>query len=398
MNRQPLQNHTPSHPDASPRSDRFRCGGRESNFLAAMKKLLMIVGMMVAAGMVFGQGMDPKALAEAQKAAKEKALENSRAVLQDQLRRFTETKGTITGRFAITTTFEPREGVCPTGGVCLEHRCNGELNVCRNCASKTADHHLYLCGECSRSLGVCGNCLRKTAPGPDEKRGTEGKPKRETAGNHFRASIEVRASDGRVEVDRVAFGEAGGWTHTNKTAEFKVQGVPLRPGVNYWIVVRAYTCPLTHVFKPTPKSDVRGYWDPQECKGTPVTGKGRDLSRIPVTFGSQNTVDVGEIAVEPQPAASPDAGHSVTLRGTAIPQVDHNALVDRTKYNIVLEVVDEHDKYTQYAVRINDISRQHIASYRGGTGVAITGSVEAEGNLKVITPTRIEVLPRPIKP
>ena len=26
----------PSHPDASPRSDRFRCGGRESNFLAAM--------------------------------------------------------------------------------------------------------------------------------------------------------------------------------------------------------------------------------------------------------------------------------------------------------------------------------------------------------------------------
>jgi hypothetical protein len=27
--------HTPSHPDASPRSDRFRCGGRESKFLAA---------------------------------------------------------------------------------------------------------------------------------------------------------------------------------------------------------------------------------------------------------------------------------------------------------------------------------------------------------------------------
>ena len=26
--------HTPSHPDASPRSNRFRCGGRESNFLA----------------------------------------------------------------------------------------------------------------------------------------------------------------------------------------------------------------------------------------------------------------------------------------------------------------------------------------------------------------------------
>lgn len=49
-------------------------------------------------------------------------------------------------------------------------------------------------------------------------------------------------------------------------------------------------------------------------------------------------------------------------------------------------------------MRINDISRQHIARYRGGTGVAITGSVEAEGDLKVITPTRIELLPRPIKP
>ena len=27
---------TPSLPDARPRSDRFRCGGRESNFLAAI--------------------------------------------------------------------------------------------------------------------------------------------------------------------------------------------------------------------------------------------------------------------------------------------------------------------------------------------------------------------------
>lgn len=91
-------------------------------------------------------------------------------------------------------------------------------------------------------------------------------------GSHFRASIEVRASDGRVEVDRVAFGEAGGWTHTERTAEFKVENVPLRPGVKYWIVVRAYTCPLTHVFKPTPKSDVPGYWAPQECKGADMTG------------------------------------------------------------------------------------------------------------------------------
>ena len=31
----PRSPQTPSHPDASPRSDRFRCGGRESNFLAA---------------------------------------------------------------------------------------------------------------------------------------------------------------------------------------------------------------------------------------------------------------------------------------------------------------------------------------------------------------------------
>jgi hypothetical protein len=29
-----VHNHTPSLPDASPRSDRFRCGGRESDFLA----------------------------------------------------------------------------------------------------------------------------------------------------------------------------------------------------------------------------------------------------------------------------------------------------------------------------------------------------------------------------
>lgn len=188
-----------------------------------MNNPLMIVGMMLAAGMALGQGVDPKALAEAQKAAKEKELESSRAVFQDQLRRFTETKGTITGRFAIT----------------------------------------------------------------------------QPAGNHFRASIEVRASDGRVEVDRVAFGEAGGWTHTDKTAEFKVQGVPLRQGVNYWIVVRAYTCPLTHVFKPTPKSDVRGYWDPPQDKGTPITGKGTDLSRVAATFNKDNTADVGEIAVEP---------------------------------------------------------------------------------------------------
>jgi hypothetical protein len=188
-----------------------------------MNNPLMIVGMMLAAGMALGQGVDPKALAEAQKAVKEKELENSRAVFQDQLRR-TETKGTITGRFAIT----------------------------------------------------------------------------QPVGSHFRASIEVRASDGRVEVDRVAFGEAGGWTHTNKTAEFKVQGVPLRQGVNYWIVVRAYTCPLTHVFKPTPKSDVRGYWDPAYDKGgTLMTGKGVDLSRIPATFNQDNTADVGEIAVEP---------------------------------------------------------------------------------------------------
>ena len=37
MNRPPLQNQTHSHPDARPRSDRFRRGGRESKFLAVMK-------------------------------------------------------------------------------------------------------------------------------------------------------------------------------------------------------------------------------------------------------------------------------------------------------------------------------------------------------------------------
>jgi len=37
MDRKILQNQTHSHPDARPRSDRFRCGGRESNFLAAKK-------------------------------------------------------------------------------------------------------------------------------------------------------------------------------------------------------------------------------------------------------------------------------------------------------------------------------------------------------------------------
>lgn len=196
-----------------------------------LKTVATIVAVL-AAGMAFGQGVAPKALAEAQKAAKEKELENSRAVLQDQLRRFTETKGTIAGRFAIT----------------------------------------------------------------------------QPAGSHFRASIEVRASDGRVEVDRVAFGVAGGWTHTEKTAEFKVQNVPVRPGVKYWVVVRAATCPLTHVFgPPRPGSDVRGYWEPQECKSTPLMGQGTDLSRIPVAFNKDNTSDVGEIAVEPVGAATAPA-------------------------------------------------------------------------------------------
>jgi hypothetical protein len=33
----PRSPHTPSLPDARPRSDRFRCGGRESNFLAVSR-------------------------------------------------------------------------------------------------------------------------------------------------------------------------------------------------------------------------------------------------------------------------------------------------------------------------------------------------------------------------
>jgi hypothetical protein len=36
----PRSPQTPSLPDARPRSDRFRCGGRESNFLAARVSLI----------------------------------------------------------------------------------------------------------------------------------------------------------------------------------------------------------------------------------------------------------------------------------------------------------------------------------------------------------------------
>ena len=45
----PRSPHTPSHPDASPRSDRFRCGGRESKLLAAA------LGLITFCAILFGQ-------------------------------------------------------------------------------------------------------------------------------------------------------------------------------------------------------------------------------------------------------------------------------------------------------------------------------------------------------
>jgi hypothetical protein len=273
----------------------------------------------LSAGMAFGQGMAPKALAEAQKAAKEKESENSRAVFQDQLRR-TETRGTITGRFAIT----------------------------------------------------------------------------QPAGSHFRASIEVWASDGRVEVNRVAFGEAGGWTHTDKTAEFKVEGVPLQPGVSYWIVIRASTCPLTHVFKPTPKSDVPGYWDPQECKGKPMTGKGTDFSRIPVTFGNQNTVDVGEIAVEPgtvSPSPAPNGSAAANPPGKWPADGKRHDSYEIPKATPVAAIPPPpNPALERLTVGLQDSGRVVAAEHTSGKTVwqvklpAPASAVQVEGNRVIVQP------------
>lgn len=87
----------------------------------------------------------------------------------------------------------------------------------------------------------------------------------------------------------------------------------------------------------------------------------------------------------------------ITLEGTAIAQVDHNAIVDRTVYNMILEVVDGNDRLTRYAVRINDVSRQFVAKDKGAKPVIVTGTVESVGALRVITATRIELQRLPIK-
>lgn len=130
------------------------------------------------------------------------------------------------------------------------------------------------------------------------------------ADNHFRASIEVLARNGRMQVGKIAFGEAGGWTYTANTAEFKVENVPIRDGVNYFLVVNANTCPKKHVFIPTPKSDIHGYWEPQDCTDRPLVvllGKGVSAYEVPVQFNKQNTADVGEIVLDkPIPLSKAD--------------------------------------------------------------------------------------------
>lgn len=114
------------------------------------------------------------------------------------------------------------------------------------------------------------------------------------------------------------------------------------------------------------------------------------------------TVDVaGNVAT--RPATSPAdkgglAGQAQTvLTGTAIAQVDHNAVVDRSRYNMILEVVGERDNLTRYAVRINPVSQAFIARDKGAKPVTITGTVEQAGQLKVITPTKIDRVPLEIK-
>jgi hypothetical protein len=95
------------------------------------------------------------------------------------------------------------------------------------------------------------------------------------------------------------------------------------------------------------------------------------------------------------PASQPAA---VTLKGTAIPQVDHNAILDRTKYNLLLEVVDEHDRLARVAVKINDVSTAYLTPKRGAAPVTITGTPGTDGPLQTITPTAIIPQPTPIEP
>jgi hypothetical protein len=95
-----------------------------------------------------------------------------------------------------------------------------------------------------------------------------------------------------------------------------------------------------------------------------------------------------------QAASRPAA---VVLAGTAIPQVDHNAVLDRSKYILLLEVAGEADAIAKYAVRINDVSTAFIGKDKGAKPVIITGVVTEEGGMKVITPSAIQRQTIPIE-
>jgi hypothetical protein len=126
-----------------------------------------------------------------------------------------------------------------------------------------------------------------------------------------------------------------------------------------------------------------------DLKGSPAPGKWE----FPFWTGPITSQPVEmEIVLPDGPGA-----HLVTLRGGMIPQVDHNAIVDRAKYNMVLEVVDAKDKFTRYAVKTNDVSRQFISTDRGSKPVWMTGTIEELDGLKVITPTQIDRQPLPIE-
>ncbi|HEX8911898.1 MAG TPA: hypothetical protein VF796_06030 [Humisphaera sp.] len=98
----------------------------------------------------------------------------------------------------------------------------------------------------------------------------------------------------------------------------------------------------------------------------------------------------GVVAVAPAAEGQPQV---TVLRGTGIPQVDHNAVVDTAKYNMV----DERDNLTRYAVRANGVSRAFLARYRGAKPVVVTGTVERDGALEVIVPTEVVLQPVPVK-
>ncbi|QOV91210.1 hypothetical protein [Humisphaera borealis] len=113
----------------------------------------------------------------------------------------------------------------------------------------------------------------------------------------------------------------------------------------------------------------------------------REFSVIVEVGGKAATQPAPGVALAPKVANQPQM---TVLRGTAIPQVDHNAVVDRTKYNMVVEVVGERDNLTRYAVCINPVSSAFIARDHGAKPVVVTGAVEREGDLHIIVPVEIE--------